>query len=155
LLLRAGSGCGFLQDISLLAGNHSCRFYFLLCGFLSGLTGNHLRNIQLSDQSTSWQVSGRVNRVAVLANLEMQHRFVCTRTAQFRDYLSGFYLLSFLHQNLPIVGVCAQVVLVMIYDNQVSVTQQPITGIHHTSTRRRLHSITGISGNINTFVDFS
>src|SRR5690554_7252569 len=84
----------------------------------------------------------------------MQHRLVCPCTTQLGDYLPGFNVLPFLHQYLPVVCVGAQIMLVVVYNNEVAITQQPTTRVNHISMSCSLHSIPGFSGNINTFIDF-
>ena len=96
-----------------------------------------------------------IDGVAILPDFKMQHGSFRTAAPQLCDHLSGVNVLPFLHQNLPVVGVSTQIVLVMIHDNEVTVTKQPVTGVDHISSGRRFHSITGFSRNINTFIDFS
>lgn len=102
-----------------------------------------------------WQVSGGINRVTIFPNFKMQHRLVRSATAQFGNYLTCFYALPFLHQNLAIVCVCTQIVFVVVHDNQVPVTKQPVSCVNHTSICCCSHSIPGSANNINAFVDFS
>ena len=85
----------------------------------------------------------------------MQHGSFGATATKFCDHLTGFNVLPFLHQNLAIVCVSAQIMLIMIHDNQVTVTKQPVAGVDNISMRCCPYSISGFSGNINTFVDFS
>ncbi len=113
---------GFLQDIYLLAGNYRCRFCSSVSRFQSGCwvipSGPRAR----ARFSAPWQIPGWIHRVAILAYLEMQLRFVGSGIAQFGDYLSSFHTLPFLNENFPIVCVGAQIMFVMVHDNQIAIT---------------------------------
>lgn len=98
---------------------------------------------------------GRVHRVAVLADLEVQLGSLCAAAAQLGNYLTCFYILPFLHQNFTIMSISAQIMLIMIHDNQIAITQQPVASINNISTGSCPNSISGLPGNINTFVYFS
>ena len=79
---------------------------------------------------------------------------ISASTSQFGNGLPLLHVFPFLHQDAPVVRVRTQVVLIVVDDNQIAVTQQPVTGINHVSIGGSLHRVTGISGNINAFVDF-
>lgn len=95
-----------------------------------------------------------INRIAIFPNLEMQFGSIRTAASKLCNYLPGFYILPFLHQYLPVVGVSTQIVLVMIHNNQITVSKQSATGVDYITTRSSLYRISRISSNINTFIDF-
>ena len=96
-----------------------------------------------------------VNRIAIFTNLKMQHGSFSATATELCDHLPGFHILPFLHQNLPVVSVSTQIVLVMIHDNQIAVSKQPVAGVDHIPGGCCSYSIPGLAGNINTFIDFS
>ena len=95
-----------------------------------------------------------VNRIAILPNLKMQHGSFSATATELCDHLPGFHILPFLHQNLPVVSVSTQIVLVMIHDNQIAVSKQPVAGVDYIPGGCCSYSIPGLAGNINTFIDF-
>lgn len=95
-----------------------------------------------------------INRIAIFSNFEMQFGSIRAAASKLCNYLPGFYILPFLHQNLPVVGVSTQIVLIMIHNNQITVPKQSTTGIDHITTCGCSYRISRISSNINTFIDF-
>ena len=51
-----------------------------------------------------------VNRIAIFADFEMQHRSFGATATELCDHLPGFHILPFLHQNLPVMSVCTEIV---------------------------------------------
>ncbi len=72
-----------------------------------------------------------VNRVAIFSDFKVQHGSFSTTATKLCNHLPGFYLLPFLHQNLPVMSVSTQIVLVVIHDNQITVSEQPVAGVDH------------------------
>jgi len=85
----------------------------------------------------------------------MQHGSLSATATELCDHLPGFHILPFLHQNLPVMSVSTQVVLIMVHDNQIAISKQPVAGINHITFSRSPYSIPGLPGYINTFIDFS
>ena len=104
--------------------------------------------------SSGREVVGGVDRVAIFPDFKMQLGPVRAAVSQFSDDLSGFNVLPFLHQNLPVVSISTQIVLVVVHYDQVAITEQPTSGINDITTCRRPYRITCFSSNINTFIDF-
>lgn len=96
-----------------------------------------------------------INRIAIFSDLKMQYGSFSTTATELCNYLPGFHILPFLHQNLPVVSVSTQIVLVVIHDNQVAVSKQPVASVNHISLGCGSYSIPGLPGDINTFIDFS
>lgn len=65
---------------------------------------------------------GGINRIAIFSYLKMQHGSFYATATELSDHLTGFHILPFLHQNLPVVGVSAQITLTVVHNNEVSVT---------------------------------
>ena len=95
-----------------------------------------------------------IDRIAIFSDLKMQYGSFSTTATELCNHLPGFHILPFLHQNLPVMSVSTQVVLVMVHDNQIAVSKQPTAGINHISCSRSPYSISGLPGDINTFIDF-
>lgn len=66
---------------------------------------------------------GWIDRVTIFSNFKMQHGALRAAAAELCNHLPGFYSLPFANQNLPVVRVRAQVMLVMIYNDQIAITQ--------------------------------
>lgn len=66
---------------------------------------------------------GRVDRVAIFPDFKMQLGPVRTAISQFSDDLSGFNVLPFLHQNLPVVCISTQIVLIVVHYDQVAIAE--------------------------------
>lgn len=96
-----------------------------------------------------------IDSLTILSNFKMQLGSIRAAASELCNNLPGFYILPFLHQNLAVVGVSTEIVLVVIDDNQITVTQQSTARVYHVTTGGGFYSIPRISSNINTFIDFS
>ena len=95
-----------------------------------------------------------INRIAIFSDFKMQHGSFSTAATKLCNHLPGVYVLPFLHQNLPVMSVSTQIVLVVIHNNQIAVSKQPVARVHHIPGGCSSYSIPGLPGNINTFIDF-
>ena len=96
-----------------------------------------------------------INRIAIFSDLKMQYGSFSTTATELCNHLPGFHILPFLHQNLPVMSVRTQIVLIVIHNNEVAVSKQPVAGVYHISRGCGSYSIPGLPCDINTFIDFS
>ena len=76
------------------------------------------------------QVGQRINGLAVVANLEMQHVARSPSPPHLGDLLPGLHQLPFVHQARTIVPIRRQPRIVVLHDDQLTVADEPRTRIH-------------------------
>ena len=128
-------------------------FFFCHAPIVSGAcTGLHLDAGDNKSDSACRQVLDGINRLALAADLKVQLHAVCVAVAHFCDFLAPAYRLVFFDQEVLVVGIGGQVGVVVLQDNQVAVTTQTSTRIHHAAVGRGQHGLAGIACNVDAFV---
>src|SRR5690554_1250314 len=94
-------------------------------------------------RSAPWQVAQRIERLAVVADLEVQHVAVGAGAAHLRDLLAGANAVALAHHALAVVAIGRQPLLVVLDDDQLAVADQARTRIHHHAVAGSVHRLPG------------
>ena len=99
---------------------------------------------------TRWQISSRVDWLAVASDLEMQSRLAFWPLTHGRYFLAFFYLITFFDQQRRVVPVGTEVGVIMFENNKLAVTDQSTACIDDIPRCRSMNSLTGLAINQNT-----
>src|SRR5690606_24602985 len=88
------------------------------------------------------------DRLAVVADLEVQHVAVGAGAPHLRDLLAGLHRLALADQALAVVAVGRQPVLVVLDDDQLAVADQAGAGIHHHAVGRGDHRLAAAAADV-------
>jgi len=80
---------------------------------------------------TRWQISSRVDWLAVASDLKMQSRLAFRPLTHGRYFLAFFNLFTFFDQQRRVVPVGTQVGVVVFEDNKLAVTNQSTARVDH------------------------
>jgi hypothetical protein len=94
------------------------------------------------------QLRQRIDRLAVAADLEVQHVARRAGVAHARDHLPGGDARALAHQAAFVVRIGRQPFLGMLDDDQLAVTDQARAGIDHDAIGGRLHVLSGAAGDV-------
>ena len=99
---------------------------------------------------TRWQISSRVDWLAVASDLKMQSRLAFRPLPHGRYLLAFFYLITFFDQQRRVVPVGTQVGVVVLEDNKLTVTNQSTARVDDIPRCRSINSLTGLAIDQNT-----
>ena len=91
-----------------------------------------------SMKSLFWQVAQRFDGVAIAADLEVQQLLITGIPAHFSDHLSLLHTVAFPDEAPAVVRISAQHSVVVLDDDQLSITNQPIAAVDHLARGRSL-----------------
>src|SRR5882672_7043272 len=94
----------------------------------------------------------RVDRFAQTPDLEMKLRLGGVGTADFSDLLAPRHVLSFLYQQVAVVGIGGQIGLVVLDDDEFAVTTQAHTAVDDASRRRGKDRIADLAEDVHALV---
>src|SRR6185312_8218338 len=94
------------------------------------------------------QIAQRIHRLAVLADLEVKFDARRAARAHQRDFLPGIDSIAFLHKPLAVVAVSGKIRVVVLDDDQLAVTDQPVAAVHHGAGGGRAHWVANIAGDV-------
>src|SRR5690606_16121763 len=94
------------------------------------------------------QVPQRVDRLAVVADLEVEHVARRAGAAEFGDLLPGLDHRPLVDQPVAVVAVGRQPLLVVLDDDQFAVADQSGPRIHHRAVARRAHRGAAAAGDV-------
>src|SRR5688572_3928537 len=98
--------------------------------------------------SAARQVLQRVHRLAVVADLEMQHLARGAGIAHLGDLLAGLDPGTLVHQPGTVVAVGRQPLLVVLDDHQLPVADQSGARVHHHAIGRGPHRLAALAGDV-------
>src|SRR4249919_2464527 len=96
----------------------------------------------------SRQVAQRVHRLAVEADFEVQHVALGAAVAHLGDLLACLDQLPFVDQPRAVVAVGGQPRVVVLDDDQLAVSDQAGTGIHHDAVCRGADGLSRLAGDV-------
>lgn len=79
------------------------------------------------------EITQRVYGFPLVTNFKMQSNRAGTRATHGSDFLPGAHFLLFPYQHRVVMGVGAQVIIIMFDDYQITVPSQSVTGIDDSS----------------------
>src|SRR5690606_20292462 len=112
---------------------------------------NHQSRITPS-LSTRGQIPERIDRLAVVANLEVQHVACGAGAAHFRDLLAGGDPRAFVHQTRAVVPISGQPLFVVLDDDQFAIAHQARSRVHHHAVGGGAYRLPGIAGDADTLL---
>ena len=92
-----------------------------------------------------------IHRFAVLADFKVQDRIACISFANFSDYLALADPLAFGDKYIPIMRIGAEIIVVMLNDDQVTKADQTISTVDHFTRSGCVDIITGVPRYIDAF----
>src|SRR5688500_11225872 len=96
----------------------------------------------------------RVDRFSILANFEVKLYEVTVRISHFSDFLSFGHCLSLFHQKFIVMGVSAEVRVVMFDNDHLAIAAQPLAAVNHFARSGCSHRLSRLACNINTLGAF-
>ncbi|KAG0767193.1 hypothetical protein G6F22_017688 [Rhizopus arrhizus] len=110
------------------------------------------RRYPIQRRSARRQVLLRVDRLAVVANLEVDHVAVRAGAAHLGDLFTRLHALAFIHQALAVVAIGRQPLVAVLDDDQLAVADQAGAGIHHHAIGRGLHRLAAGAGDVDALL---
>src|ERR1700722_19742084 len=106
----------------------------------------------MNRRSARRQVLLRVDRLAVVADLEVDHVAVRTGAAHLGDLLTGLHALPFIHQALAVVAIGRQPLVAVLDDDQLAVADQAGAGVHHHTVGGGLDRLAAGTGDVHALL---
>ena len=99
--------------------------------------------------TSAWrQIVQRIDRIAILADLELQFGARSPGGTHLRHRLAGTHPLALLHQTLAVVTIGGQKAVVVLDDDQLAIADQSVAAVNHHAIGRRPHRLAGLAGNL-------
>src|SRR5690554_2547372 len=97
-------------------------------------------------RSAPRQVAQRIDRLAVVADLEVQHVALGAGAAHLGDLLAGLHAVALAHQAPAVVAVGREPLLVVLDDDELAVADQARARVHDHAVAGGAHRLPGGTG---------
>src|SRR6185369_16185910 len=93
-----------------------------------------------------------IHRLALLPYLKVQLDRVGIGVPHFSNCLPPAHLLALLHEDGPVVGIGRQQAVTVLHNDEITISADAATGIHHFSSFRSQHLLSGAARDVDALV---
>ena len=99
-------------------------------------------------KSLFWQVVQWIDGVAITTDFEVQQLLIAGIPAHFGDHLTLLHAVALPDEAPTVVRIGAQHSVIVLDDDQLSITNQPIAAVDHLARGRSLDRLAGGTGDV-------